>query len=131
MYKKIEGKEVAFPELSYKIVGCAFEVYNQLGSGFPEKYYQKALAIELKLKELSFKEQLYFPLEFKNEIVGKNYFDFLVEENVVVEIKRGSHFSKAHFDQLTRYLKVSGKKLGLLINFANEGVQVKRVLNLK
>lgn len=128
--QKKENKEVVYPELSYKIVGCAFEVYNELGSGFPEKYYQKALAIELKSKQIVFSEQIYFPLEFKNELVGKNYFDFLVEDNIVVELKRGNHFSKSHFDQLLRYLKVSNKKLGLLINIASEGVQEKRILNL-
>jgi GxxExxY protein len=119
-----------FPELSYTIVGCAFEVYNQLGSGFPEKYYQKALAIELRTKQILFQEQVYFPLEFKEEIIGKNYFDFLVDDKIIVELKRGNHFSKSHFDQVLRYLKVSNKKLGLLINFATEGVQVKPILNL-
>ena len=116
--------------MSYSIVGCAFEVYNELGSGFPEKYYQKALAIELKTKQIIFTEQVYFPLEFKNELIGKNYFDFLIDDKIVVELKRGNHFSKSHFDQILRYLKVSNKKLGLLINFASEGVQVKRILNL-
>jgi len=130
MYQNKESKEVVFPELSYSIVGCAFEVYNELGSGFPEKYYQKALAIELKTKQIIFTEQVYFPLEFKSELVGKNYFDFLIDDKIVVELKRGNHFSKSHFDQLLRYLKVSNKKLGLLINFTSEGVQVKRILNL-
>jgi GxxExxY protein len=130
MQKEKEIKEVVYPDLSYKIVGCAFEVYNSLGKGFPEKYYQKALAIELKTKEIQFKEQVYHPLIFKNEIVGKNYFDFLIEDELIVEIKQGSHFSKNHFEQVLRYLKVSKLKLGILISFANEGVKVKRVLNL-
>ncbi len=69
-------KEVIFSELSYSIVGCAYEVYNTLGKGFPEKYYQKALSIEFKIKQIAFQEQVYYPLEFKNEIIGKNYFDF-------------------------------------------------------
>lgn len=123
-------KEVVYPELSYKIVGCAYEVYNSLGKGFPEKYYQEALAVELRSKGILFKEQVYYPLEFKNVLIGKNYLDFLVEQKIIVEIKRGDHFSKNHFDQLVRYIKTSNLKLGLLINFSNEGVQVKRILNI-
>jgi len=125
-----EVPQVIYPDLSYKIVGCAYEVYNSLGKGFPEKYYQKALSLEFRSKELSFKEQVYHPLEFKNEIIGKNYFDFLIDDKIVVEIKQGSHFSKSHFEQIVRYLKISNLKLGLLINFSGESVQVKRVLNL-
>ena len=123
-------KEVVYPELSYQIVGCAYEVYNSLGKGFPEKYYQKAFAIELKSKGIAIKEQVYYALEFKEKLIGKSYFDFLIDDKIVVEIKQGNHFSKGHFDQITRYLKVSNLKLGLLINFAPNGVQVKRILNL-
>ena len=129
--QKEEGvKEVVYPELRYQIVGCAYEVYNSLGKGFPEKYYQKALAIELKSKGIKVREQVYFPLEFKEELIGKSYFDFLIDEKIIVEIKQGNHFSKGHFEQITRYLKVSNLKLGLLVNFSSSGVQVKRVLNL-
>ena len=59
-----------------------------------------------------------------------NYFDFLIDDKIIVEIKQGNHFSKGHFEQITRYLKVSDLKLGLLINFSSTGVQVKRILNL-
>ena len=130
MLKEEGTKEVVYPQLSYQIVGCAYEVYNSLGKGFPEKYYQKALAIELKSKDIKFKEQVYYSLEYKEELVGKNYFDFLIDDKIIIEIKQGNHFSKGHFDQITRYLKVSNLKLGLLINFSSEGVQVKRILNL-
>ena len=130
MPKNNAVKEVIYPELSYKIVGCAYEVYNSLGKGYPEKYYQKALAIEFKSKGILFREQVHYPLTFKNELVGRSYFDFLIEDKIILEIKRGTHFSQGHFDQIIRYLKVSDLKLGLLINFGNEGVQTKRILNL-
>ncbi|HEY0031431.1 MAG TPA: GxxExxY protein [Bacteroidia bacterium] len=128
MEEEKRKQEVVYPELSYKIVGSAYEVYNSLGKGFPEKYYQKALAIEFKSRSIEFKEQVYYPLTFKEELVGKSYFDFLVEDKIIVEIKQGNHFSKGHFEQILRYLKVSNLKLGLLINFSSEGVQVKRIL---
>jgi GxxExxY protein len=76
MSENNENKKVVFPELRYNIVGTAFEVYNELGSGFPGKYYPKALSIVLKTKGLVFKEQVKFPPKFKDELVGKNYFDF-------------------------------------------------------
>ena len=65
-----------------------FEVYNQLGSGYHEKYYQKAVALQLKENKVSFKEQVYTPLIFKEEIIGKNFLDFLIEDKIILEIKK-------------------------------------------
>ena len=88
------------------------------------------MAIELRSKGLKVREQVYYGMEFKDQFIGKSYFDFLVEDKIIIEIKRGDHFSIGHFDQITRYLKASNLKLGLLINFSSTGVQVKRILNL-
>ena len=122
--------DLIFPELSFKIVGFAYEVFNELGSGHKEKIYQAAMAKQFKLSNFIFKEYLYHPLIFKEENLGKNYFDFLVEEKIVVELKRSDHFSKSHFEQLNHYLRVSKLQLGLLISFTTNGVRFKRVVNL-
>ncbi|MBI4930697.1 MAG: GxxExxY protein [Bacteroidetes bacterium] len=125
----VKRSDLLFPELSYQIVGCAFEVYNELGFGHHEKYYQRAYAEALKLKELKFTEQVYFPLKFKDKVIGKFYFDFLVDEKVIVELKKDNRFSKQHIDQVKGYLKVSGLKLAILINFTRTEVLYKRIIN--
>ena len=125
----LEG--LIFPELTYKIIGMAFEVFNALGPGLKEKNYHKAMAIQFKESSLRFKSELYHPLIFKQKNLEKNYFDFLVEECIVVELKRSDYFSKSHFDQLNHYLKIAKLKLGLLISFTSSGVRFRRVLNLK
>lgn len=131
MEKQLHRKDLIYPDLSYKTIGCAFEVFNQIGSGHKEIVYHKALAMEFRNQKINFSEEVYFPVEYKNVVVGKNYFDFLVEEKIIVEIKSLSKFSKGNFDQTKNYLSVSKLKLALLINFGNDGVQCKRVVNFK
>src|SRR5262245_44255144 len=92
--------DLIYPELSYQLIGCAFEVYNELGFGHHEKYYQRSYAISLSAKFLKFKEQVYSPLKFKGHIVGKFFLDFLVEDKVIVELKKDNKYSKQHIDQV-------------------------------
>ena len=134
-YKKLEmqnliKRELIYPELSYQIVGILFEVYNQLGPEHHEKYYQRAIATELKRCNLSFKEQVFIPLYFKKKIIGRQYLDFLIEDKVILEIKKGDRFSKRNIEQISEYLKVSGLKLGILANFGSKELKFKRVVNL-
>jgi GxxExxY protein len=79
---------------------------------------------------LILKEKFTTPLSFKTKIFSKNYFDFVVEEKIVVELKRSERFAKQHYDQINQYLRISGLKLGLLITFTQQGVRFKRVLNI-
>lgn len=131
MPSELKRKDLVYPELSYQIIGCAYDVFNELGFGHDEKVYQKAMAVSLKNKGLSFKEQLYTPIKFQNELIGKKFLDFLVEEKVVVELKKNSRFSKANIDQVNSYLLSSKTKLALLINFSSDGVVYKRLVNIK
>src|SRR4051812_28894379 len=98
-------ENLVYPELSFEIVGCAFEVFNELGYGHAEKYYQKALAVALKNKKIPHKEQVHYALRFQGESIGKGYCDFVVDNKVIVELKRNPHFSKANIDQVNRYLR--------------------------
>jgi GxxExxY protein len=122
--------ELLYPDLSYKIVGCAYETYNLLGKGRPEKFYQKGMAAMLSKAGLKFKEQVYYCEKIEDRKIGTTYFDFFVEDLVVVEIKQGEHFSAANFEQIKNYLKMNNCKLGILINFTSKEVKVRRVLNL-
>lgn len=116
--------------LSYQIIGVLFEVYNKLGYGHSESVYQKALAIAFSYAGLKYVEQLYSPVVFKERVVGKNYLDFCIEDKVVLEIKKGDYFVKAHIEQVYRYLRSKNLQLGILAYFAPRTVHIKRVVNL-
>lgn len=122
--------KVVYPELSYKLVGILFEVYNNLGSGYQEKYYQKAIASELKRTGIKFQEQVHYPIDYKDEILGDYYFDFLIEDKIVLEIKKDKRFSQKNITQVYAYLKASKLKLGILANFTKDGVEFKRIINV-
>ncbi len=130
MVKKIID-DLVYPELSFKIVGCAFEVYNELGFGHSEKIYQRALAIAFKKHNLKCNEQVHFPVQFQGEVVGRGFCDFIIEEKVIVELKKNDRFSKANIDQVNQYLRSSGLKLAILINYSRSGAIFKRLVNIK
>lgn len=123
--------EIIFKEECYEIIGCCFEVFNNLGPGHREKTYQKALEKVIKSKEIEFKSQLYIPLKIKDIIVGKQYIDLLYKDIIAIEIKVGNHFYRKDIEQLYSYLKATKLKLGLLINFTSSAVLYKRILNIK
>ena len=122
--------ELIYSDLTYKIIGVLFDVYNTLGYGQSERTYQKAIAKALRSCGLSFQEQVYSPLLYKNVMVGQNYFDFLIEKKVVLELKKGNRFAKSHIDQLYRYLTGAKLQLGLLAYFAPNKLHFKRIVNL-
>lgn len=124
-------QDLLYPELSYKIVGCAYNVFNEIGAGHKELVFHNALTVAMKNADIPFKEELYYPVKFQNVTVGKNYFDFLVDEKIVVEIKSADRFTKSNFDQILNYLVVSEYKLGLLICFTRTEVKYKRILNIE
>lgn len=127
---KLERKDLVYPELSYKIIGILFDVYNELGFGYHERHYQRAIFEILKEKNIKFKEQVYMPINFRNKIIGKHFLDFLIEDKIILEIKKDNRFSKRHIDQVNSYLKFSDKKLAILVNFDKNGVKSKRLVNL-
>lgn len=126
---KIQKKDLLYPEESYQIIGILFDVYNNLGPGHHEKYYQPAISEALKQNKIQFQRQVFYPLKYKNISIGRQYFDFLLFEKIILEIKKGNSFSKRHIDQVPEYLKVSGHKLAILANFSQEGVTFRRIIN--
>lgn len=123
--------DLIYKDLTYKIIGCFYEVDTELGGGLKEKSYQKALGIAFEKKGIKFKEQVYFSIKFQGNKVGSFFFDFLVEGKVVIELKTKSIFSKKDIDQLYGYLKLSKLKLGIIVNFTDRGVKFKRVVNIR
>jgi len=123
------GKQIIYKELSYKIVGVLFDVYNQLGPGHNEKFYEKAVARGLTIAGLKFKNQVPAKLVYKGVNIGKFFLDFLIENKIVLEIKVGRNFPKQNFNQIIEYLKVTDKKLAILAIFSFSGVKFIRLLN--
>ena len=121
---------LVYPELSYKIVGLLFDVYKHIGAGMSERIYQRAVALALKGADLKFEEQLFAPLMYKGQKVTNNYFDFLIEDQVVLELKRGQQGTTAHIEQVKQYLVSKRLKLGILAYFGANAVNFKRVVNL-
>ena len=113
-------------ELTYKIIGCAHNVFNQLGFGFLESVYQKALIIEINKNGLKAEAEKPLKVYYDDQVVGDYFIDLYVEDSVVVELKSVENLSKQHEIQLVNYLNGLEKDIGLLINFGLSGVDVKR-----
>lgn len=114
-------------ELTDKIIACAYDVYNQLGFGFSEKVYENAMTIKIAQKSLAVVQQAPVNVFFEKQLVGEYFPDLLVENKVIVELKAVSMLSKAHEAQLVNYLKATGIKVGLLVNFGEKLKIVRRV----
>ena len=118
-----------YKELSYQIVGIAFDVYNNLGPGYQEKYYQRGFAFGLQEKNWKFRREVLVPITFKGRDIGRYYLDFLVEDKIIVELKKGDYFSRKNIEQVIAYLQATDLQLAILINFTSTGVKFKRILN--
>jgi GxxExxY protein len=115
-------------ELTEQILGAAFKVQNTLGAGFLEKVYENALSVELKKLDLSIESQKTFPVRYEGTVVGNYQADLVVSARVVVECKAVSNLDVVHEAQLINYLKASGLRVGLLINFARPKLQYRRLV---
>lgn len=126
----VKRGDLIYPELSYIIVGCLYEVWNELGPGHSERTYQKATAVMFAKKNLGFVEQLPAPVYFKEERLNNRFLDFLVEDKIVVELKKNESFSIGNIRQINDYLIGKKLSLGILANFTFRGVKTKRVINI-
>ncbi len=127
---RIRREDLIYPELSYKIIGVLFSIWNTIGSNHKELFYQKAVARDFHECKLSFEEQLPVKINYKGRFIGIYYFDFIIENKIVLELKVRDYFSKKDISQLYSYLKAKNLKLGLIVHFTKSGVRVKRVVNL-
>lgn len=119
-------------DISFLIRGAIYKVYNKIGPGLLESAYEAALAYELKKEGLVVRTQVGLPFEYEEIKMDIGYrIDILVEEKVIVEVKSVESLADVHFKQLLTYLKLSGKKLGILVNFNTEEIDksIKRLVN--
>ena len=121
--------QILYKEESYKIVGACMEVHNNLGCGFLEAIYQEALAIELRDQLIPYEREKMLKIYYKGNLLDKDYrADFICYNKILVELKALDKLTLEHTSQVLNYLKATGYKLGLLINFGNNSLEYKRIL---
>ncbi|MGW8256038.1 MAG: GxxExxY protein [Thermoguttaceae bacterium] len=114
--------ELLYKEEVYTIIGAAIEVHRELGCGFLEAVYQEALVIEFKKNCIPFQSQPEMNISYRGQILHKRYTpDFLCHQEIIVELKALERLSGTEESQIINYLKASGKRVGLLINFGSSG----------
>lgn len=118
-------------DLTYKIIGCAMEVHKQLGNGFQEVIYQRALAIEMQIQNIEFNREHVMDIQYKGHDIGTRRVDFFVENYIMVEIKAIINLEDVHLAQAMNYVEAYNLEIGLLINFGAKSMQYKRVHNNK
>ena len=121
-------KNFPHQELSAKIIGIYYNVYNELGYGFLEKVYQNAMVIELKSKGFEVEEQKKLQVFYKKNVVGEYIPDIIVNETIVLELKCVEYMVEAHHNQLLNYLKATNCEIGLLLNFGKDPQFIRKIL---
>ncbi len=119
-------EKILYKDLSYRVVGCIYEVYNKVGSGFKESIYHNALKIEFKDSKIGFEDQPQLPIMHKSKKIGAYVPDFVIEDKVILEIKSVEFMPKIHESQLYNYLKGTNYKLGYIVNFGSNKIGIRR-----
>jgi len=115
-----------YKEVTETIIGCAYRVYNKMGFGFLESVYEKCLLIELHKSGLDTESQKPITVYYEDEIVGEFVADIIVNDAIIIELKSVKRIIKAHEVQLVNYLVATGKPVGLILNFGERKVEIKR-----
>ena len=126
----MEDDKVIYPELSYRIMAVAFKVFNKVGFGMSEKYYQSAFAKELESEKILYEREKIIRLKYNNDDIGRYFLDFVIDKKVVIELKVRPRFGYVHIKQTLGYLKAGDYKLAIMIYFTNDGVKYKRIVNV-
>ena len=124
-------EEFKYSEITSKVIGSAIEVHKILGCGFQEVVYQRALSLELYSRNVDHMREVEMPIYYKEQRIGTRRVDFLVEGVVSVEIKAVTELNDIHLAQALNYLEAYNIEVGLLINFGEKRINVKRIVNHK
>ena len=121
--------DIIYKDEAYKIIGAAMEVHRQLGSGFLEAVYQEALTIEFEKRNIPFQKEPKLEIHYQGILLSKYYeADFICFEKIIVETKALNELVGINESQVINYLKATGYKLGILINFGTESLEYKRLI---
>lgn len=125
----VQNDRLMNEEITEKIIGCAYTVANTLGAGFLEKVYENALAHEIRKTGLDVKQQSPITVYYDGVVVGEYVADLVVENEVIVELKSAKSLDNVHMAQCLNYLKATGRKVCLLINFGSPRIELKRIVS--
>ena len=120
--------KLLYKELTGKIIQAFYEVHHVLGPGYLESIYQNALIIELKAMGLRCETEKVVEIFYRNKKVGEHRLDLVIDDKVIVELKAVAEFHPAHQAQVISYLKATGSKIALLVNFGKDKVDYKRII---
>lgn len=118
-------------DLTYKIIGILYKVHTDLGCGFTEKIYQRAIGIELEKENLSYESEKEFEVKYEGQVVGRYRLDLVIEDKVIVELKAVERMPKIYQEQLISQLKASPYEVGLLVNFGTPKLKYMRFVRSK
>lgn len=121
-------EKLLYKDLSYKIVGLAMQVHTELGHGFLEKVYENSLMILFAESRITAQQQLPIRVQFHGQIVGEYIADILVENSVILELKAATKLSDVHKAQTLNYLKATGFRLAILLNFGKHKLEYERLV---
>ena len=119
-------KKILYKDLSYRTVGCLYNVFNELGPAHKEQIYHKALCAEFKSVKIRFSDNKKLSVKYKGEDIGIYQPDFIIEDKIIVEIKSTLQMPKVFEKQLYYYLKGTKYNLGYLVNFGSEKLDIRR-----
>ena len=124
-------KNYLLSDVTEQVIGCAMRVHSGLGNGFPEIIYQRALALELEASGVPFVREKEHPVYYRDARIGSRIVDFLIQDNLLLELKATSELTDNHFAQIINYLTAFRLEVGLLINFGQKSLQYRRFVKSK
>jgi GxxExxY protein len=124
----MHDEKLLYKDLSYRIIGLAMEVHNELGQGFLEKVYENAMMVLLRKEGINTLQQAAIVVKFLGEVVGDYYADILVDDKIVLELKSVEKITDAHRAQTLNYLKATGMELAIILNFGKEKLEYERLV---
>jgi len=119
---------IVYKDLSYQIIGLAMEVHGKLGFGFLEKVYENAMMVVLKREKIPAVQQSPIQVHFEGEVIGNYVPDILIDEIIILELKSVENITNAHRAQALNYLKATGKRLAIILNFAKKKLEYERLV---
>ena len=123
--------DLKYHEITGQIIGCAMKVHRYFGPGFPEIIYKRTLIIELEKNHLKYSSEIEREIFYEDQFISKRRLDFLVENNILIELKAVGEIDNSCYAQIINYLRVFNIEIGLLLNFGAGSLQFKRFINTK
>jgi GxxExxY protein len=123
-----DNENIVYKDLSYKITGLALEIHNELGCGFLEKVYENALMMLLEREKIPAKQQAPANVNFHGKVIGQYFADILVDDKLILELQTVDVIANIHIAQTLNYLRATGIKLGLILNFGKPKFEYKRLV---